>query len=209
MEFDLSNFSESETYSLLTQTIIPRPIAWVLSENTLASSNDVKSFNLAPFSFFNGIASKPALFMFSVGAWDVSGKTKDTLANIRNSKKFTVGIPSYSQNETVQKTSTQLPYGTSEVDMYGVNTTEWDWPTPLITECSINFACTYSMELNPQSSTQIVVFAEISKIEISDKVIGRDEKDRLTVDPILVDPLLRLGSGYYGKLGSTKKVVLE
>jgi hypothetical protein len=65
------------------------------------------------------------------------------------------------------------------------------------------------MELNPKSSTQIVVFAEISKIEISDKVIGRDEKDRLTVDPILVDPLLRLGSGYYGKLGSTKKVVLE
>jgi flavin reductase (DIM6/NTAB) family NADH-FMN oxidoreductase RutF len=147
--------------------------------------------------------------MFSVGAWDVSGKTKDTLANIRESKKFTVGIPSYSQNEAVQKTSTRLPYGASEVDMYGISTTEWDWPTPFITDCSINFACTYSMELNPKNSTQVVVFAEISKIEISDKVIGRDEKDRLTVDPMLVDPLLRLGSGFYGKLGSTKKVVLE
>lgn len=209
MEFDLSDFSESETYSLLTQTIIPRPIAWVLSENTLLSGNDGKSFNLAPFSFFNGIASRPALFMFSIGAWDVSGKTKDTLANIRESKKFTVGIPSYSQNEAVQKTSTRLPYGASEVDMYGVSITDWDWPTPLITDCSINFACTYSVELNPENSTQIVVFAKISKIEISDKVIGRDEKDRLTIDPMLVDPLLRLGSGFYGRLGSTKKVVLE
>jgi flavin reductase (DIM6/NTAB) family NADH-FMN oxidoreductase RutF len=209
MEFDLANFSESETYFLLTQTIIPRPIAWVLSENSPTSDSDGKSFNLAPFSFFNGIASNPALLMFSIGAWDVEGKNKDTLVNLRSSKKFTLGIPSYSQNEAVQKSAARLPYGASEVDLYRISTTEWDWPTPLISECSINFACTYSMEVNPQGSTQIVVFAEISKIEIAERVLGKDEKGRVMVDPILVDPLLRLGSGFYGKLGSTKKVILE
>jgi flavin reductase (DIM6/NTAB) family NADH-FMN oxidoreductase RutF len=205
MEFNLANFSERETYALLTQTIIPRPIAWVLSENILITETQEQSFNLAPFSFFNGIAAKPALIMLSIGAWDDDGKTKDTLVNIRKLNSFTIGIPSYSQDEAVQMSAVGLPYGVSELELNNIPTSKWEWPTPLIAECPINFACTYKMEVNPEGSTQTVVFAEISKINISDAVIGHDEKGRISVNPVLVDPLLRLGNGVYGKLGSTKK----
>ena len=39
--------------------IVPRPIAWI---TTLSADGVV---NLAPFSFFNGIASDPPMVMFS------------------------------------------------------------------------------------------------------------------------------------------------
>jgi len=79
MEIDLAPLSEADTYALLTQTIIPRPIAWVLTDNATSQEND---WNLAPFSFFNGISSEPPMVMFSVGSWDVAGRTKDTLAPV-------------------------------------------------------------------------------------------------------------------------------
>ena len=56
MEIDLSPLSEAQTYALLTQTIIPRPIAWALTDNSTPGDSP---WNLAPFSFFNGISSKP------------------------------------------------------------------------------------------------------------------------------------------------------
>ena len=71
----------------MVQTIIPRPIAWVLTRNdskkrckqdpvevknneVLEVSNeriDQDDFNLAPYSFFTGICSDPPLVMISAG----------------------------------------------------------------------------------------------------------------------------------------------
>ena len=85
MEIELGPLSERETYAILTQTILPRPIAWVLTDNSLPGD---ARWNLAPFSFFNGISSEPPMVMFSVGSWDVPGRVKDSLLKIkeRNNK---------------------------------------------------------------------------------------------------------------------------
>jgi len=45
MQIDPSRYSASENYRLLTNLVVPRPIAWVTSLN----ANGV--INLAPFSF--------------------------------------------------------------------------------------------------------------------------------------------------------------
>jgi len=199
MEIYLDPLSEKETYALLTQTIIPRPIAWVLTDNSLTGE---ARWNLAPFSFFNGISSNPPMVMFSIGSWDVSGKVKDTLANARKNKSFTIGIASAHQVEKVQQTATELPPGVSEVTEYGMTVSTWDWPTPLIDGCKINFACTLAKEVHIEESSQILIFARISKIWVDDNAITKDDKDRMVIDPAIVDPLLRLGAGKYGNLGS-------
>lgn len=206
MELNLENLGERETYSLLTQTIIPRPIAWVLSQNTEITGQNSPTFNLAPFSFFNGAAAKPPLIMISVGSWDVNGRVKDTLINIRERKSFTVAIPSFEMNPLVQDSAAEFAYGESEIDNLGIELTEWDWFTPKISNCSVNFACTLKMELEPEGSSQTLIFAEISKIDVSDRVVITDEKDRIAIDPLLVDPLLRLGSGKYGRLGTVESI---
>lgn len=199
MEIDLGLLSEKETYAMLTQTIIPRPIAWALTQN---SAKSPQPWNVAPFSFFNGISSKPPMVMFSVGSWDVSGKVKDTLANLRENKQFTIGIASSNQVKHVQETAIELPYGHSEINEFNIPIADWDWPTPRIKECKINFACTIAREVKIDDSSQILVFAKITKIYVADEAIVKDAKDRINIDPEVVDPLLRLGAGKYGKMGA-------
>ena len=198
MEIDLGPLSERDTYALLTQAIIPRPIAWVLTDNSLERN---AKWNLAPLSFFNGIAANPPMVMFSIGSWDVLGRTKDTLINIRNNPDFTIGIANQSQENQVQQSSTDLPFGVSEVQEYGISVTEWNWKTPLIDGCRVNFACTLSKEVRIDESSQVLIFARISKIWVADEAVSKDSKDRIVIDAKVIDPLLRLGAGKYGKLG--------
>ncbi|MBF0322089.1 MAG: hypothetical protein HQL62_03935, partial [Magnetococcales bacterium] len=49
MEIDLRGLSANQVYHHMNQTLVPRPIAWVLTENASGS------LNLAPFSYFNGV----------------------------------------------------------------------------------------------------------------------------------------------------------
>ena len=53
MYVDISQLDPQQIYITLTQTVIPRPIAWVLSENANGS------LNLAPYSFLNAVSSEP------------------------------------------------------------------------------------------------------------------------------------------------------
>jgi len=60
----------NENYKLMAQTILPRPIAWVVTEN-----NGV--VNIAPFSYFIGLSSEPASVLISVGH-KADGTPKDS-----------------------------------------------------------------------------------------------------------------------------------
>ena len=53
MQIDPALHSSAANYKLLTNLVVPRPIAWV---STLSPDGVV---NLAPFSFFNAIGSEP------------------------------------------------------------------------------------------------------------------------------------------------------
>ena len=46
MNIDLTELSQNQVYHTMTQTVVPRPIAWVLSEH------ENGKLNLAPFSYF-------------------------------------------------------------------------------------------------------------------------------------------------------------
>ena len=70
MILDLDQLSPSQTYFQMIQTLIPRPIAWVLSEHANGS------LNLAPFSSFTAVGAEPRsralLCGFGVGlSWGV------------------------------------------------------------------------------------------------------------------------------------------
>jgi flavin reductase (DIM6/NTAB) family NADH-FMN oxidoreductase RutF len=142
------------------------------------------------------------MFMFSVGSWDVSGNAKDSLVNIQEKSSFTIGIANQHQVKHVQQSAISLDHGVSEITQFGISVTSWQWPTPLIDGCRINFACTLSKEVKIEESSQILIFAKISKIWVADEAVSKDEKDRIVIDPEKVDPLLRLGGGKYGTLGS-------
>ena len=81
---DFDKIESKERYKLMAGNIIPRPIAWIVTEN-----NGV--LNVAPFSYFTGISSKPPLLMVSIGRKKPTiDEPKDTYKNICETKKATV-----------------------------------------------------------------------------------------------------------------------
>ena len=100
MLFNLKNNNLNEKYKLMSQTIIPRPIAWVVTE-------DEGVVNIAPFSYFIGLSSEPASVLISVGH-KADGTPKDTLANIRKHQKCTICMVSEEHLEKMHFSSKGL-----------------------------------------------------------------------------------------------------
>ncbi|ARN73736.1 flavin reductase family protein [Oceanicoccus sagamiensis] len=194
MHFDLSELSPSRVYYTMIQTLVPRPVAWVLSDN----GND--SFNLAPFSYFNGVASDPPLIMLSVGK-KPDGSLKDTRNNIIERSEFVIHIAHREMAPQVTETSRVLAAGESELDSTGLETVAFgDFRLPRLKDCRVALACErYRVEdITP---TQAMILGEVKAIYVDDAVITEDEKGRAKIHADKIDPITRLGGDEYGLFG--------
>ncbi|MFO0657635.1 MAG: flavin reductase family protein [Polyangia bacterium] len=106
-QIDPAALTPRKMYRLLIGLVTPRPIAWV---GTISPQGIP---NLAPFSFFNGVAANPPTLVFSVSTRR-DGSHKDTLRNIMAIPEFTVSTVSYSHAEQMNATAAELPYNESE-----------------------------------------------------------------------------------------------
>lgn len=200
MELDFSLLSPNQVYHTLIQSIVPRPIAWVLSENA------DKSLNLAPFSYFTAIASDPPLIMFSVGKRPDSGDKKDTLINVTNNKQFVVHIASQSLANEVAVSSSPLKYGQSEVSEIGLDTENFNnFNLPRINLAKIALACELYEIKEIGNKPMALVFGEIKHAYISNEIATSDGI-RTTIDATKLDPLVRLGGDDYAGISQHFRV---
>ncbi len=202
MILQLDQFKASQRYYLMSQTLVPRPIAWVLSEN--ATGN----YNLAPFSYFNAICSAPPLIMLSIGK-KADGSDKDTRRNIIERKHFTVHIASTRSLEALNKSASPLEENDSELDAFDLATTNFDgFALPRLTDCKIAYACKLHDVHILGKVEQAVIYGEIQSIYIDDSVASEDEKGRTKVDVEKLQPVSRLGASEYlqpGKVATLKR----
>ena len=208
MIVDLQQQNATAIYHLMTQTLIPRPVAWVLSEHELGH------FNLAPFSYFTAVSSAPPLLMFSVGNKS-QNVGKDTKVNIAKNPYFVVHIAPQSLAREVTETSRTLPAEQSELTDLGLATVPFEgFPLPRLESCAIAFGCKLHALQDVPGAPQTLVFGEIERIFIDDRVsdIQRKQKsnsdvsERIIVDALKVQPLARLGADQYGCLGSILEI---
>jgi len=194
MQLNFSDFSANQGYHLMTQTIIPRPIAWVLTDSGDAS------YNLAPFSYFTAVSSKPALLMISVGK-KPNGDNKDTLTNILKNKKMVIHIASDDQADIVTQTAATLAHGESELANAGLTTTAFDdFSLPRLTQCDIAYGCELYEIKEIGDAPQTLIFVEVKQLYINDTVVSKDAKERLNIAADKVKPLARLGGGEYASI---------
>lgn len=194
MQVDFSQFSVNERYHLMTQTIIPRPIAWALTD----SENG--SYNLAPFSYFTAVSSDPALLMLSVGKKS-NGENKDTLTNILNNKKMVIHIASVDHAELVTQTAKTLAHGVSELADTGLTTTLFEnFSLPRLSDCELAFGCELYDTKQLGEAQQTLIFVEVKQLYINERVVTRDANNRLLIDALKVAPLARLGGGEYAPI---------
>ena len=98
---------------LIFNTVVPRPIAWI----TTVSKEGV--VNLAPFSFYNAITTKPPLLFVSVGKRK-DGSLKDTSRNILETKEFVVNVVSEEFLDKMHLSGRDFPQGVSEAEELSV-----------------------------------------------------------------------------------------
>ncbi|MEO0443025.1 MAG: flavin reductase family protein [Pseudomonadota bacterium] len=193
MIVNFADIAPSTRYHLLTQTIIPRPIAWVLSEN------DDQSLNLAPFSFFNAMCSDPPLMVLSVGK-KPDGEIKDTRRNILSGRDFLIHIAHVDQADMLNKSAAALDYGESELEANDLALAKFEGcPIPRLAQCNIAYQCSVFdvHEIGPNQ--QAMIYAEVKQLYLNDAVFN-EENNRFIIDPEQINPLTRLGGSYYAAL---------
>lgn len=102
--------------------VAPRPIGWV---TTLDAAGRV---NLAPFSYFQAVADRPDVVMFSVasaseqrdGAGVITARRKDSDTNAVATGEFVCNLVSRELRESMNLTSATLPPGDSEASAAGL-----------------------------------------------------------------------------------------
>jgi len=184
MLVDYNDKELTQKYQLMAQTIIPRPIAWIVTKN-----NGV--INVAPFSYFMGLSSEPATMMVSVGHKS-DGTQKDTLKNIRETKKCTICMVDEQMLEKMHFSSKEMPSSQSEADEFDIDLEDIiDDFTPMIKGVKSAFFCEFYQEMELKGSKTIPLVLEIKHQYISDEIIV--DKEKIVLD---YEPVARVGKSY-------------
>lgn len=93
--------------------VVPRPIGWISTYDQHGRPN------LAPYSFFNAVASDPACVMFSASRRE-DGSAKDSQLYAETAGAFVVNVVTYAQRDAMYKTSSPVPRGVSEFELAGL-----------------------------------------------------------------------------------------
>jgi len=185
MLIDYNNKELTQKYQLMAQTIIPRPIAWVVTK----SVDGV--VNIAPFSYFMGLSSDPATVMVSVGHKS-DGTQKDTLKNIRENKKCTICMVDEDMLRKMHFSSKELDSSKSEADEFDIELQDVaDGFVPMIKGVKSAFFCEFYQEIDLKGSKTIPLVLEIKQQYISDEIITN--KDKITIE---YNPLVRVAKSY-------------
>ncbi|QUX92464.1 flavin reductase family protein [Marinomonas sp. A3A] len=195
MRFQFDQLSGNQRYHLITQTITPRPIAWIMTKN------ENETFNLAPFSYFAPISSDPALLMVSIGN-KTTDVAKDTKFNLLREKECVLHIPSGALVSAVNESSATLSYGESELPKTRLSLTDFTETLPRIAEAKVAIHCKLFDIHTLGNASFNAVYLEILDLYVDEDLVT-EEESRIFIDNKKLNPLSRLGGDDYALLGET------
>lgn len=164
MLFDFATLPAGIGYKLMVSTITPRPIAWVVSQDTSGV------LNAAPYSFFNAFSSDPPVIGIGVGR-RTSGGAKDTRANIAATGEFVVNLVSEATAPAMNVTAIEFPPGVDELSEAGLSTcASTRVKPPRIAESPVAFECALLqvVELGPHNG---LVLGRVLALHIRDEAV--------------------------------------
>jgi len=179
-----------DIYKLMIGSIVPRPIALV----STVSHDGIR--NLAPFSFFTGISSKPTMICFCPGPRPAGGARKDTLENISRTKEFVVNIVSEEIAEAMNLTAGEYPPDADEFAIAGLTAIPSDLVRPpRVAESHVNMECRLylSIEFSELPGGGNLVIGEVLRFHVDDRIV-----ENFKIDPDKLRAVGRMGgpTGY-------------
>ncbi|MDG1118318.1 MAG: flavin reductase family protein [Flavimaricola sp.] len=171
--------------------VTPRPIGWISTRG--ADGQD----NLAPYSFFNAVAYEPPQVMFaSTSAKPDRDGTKDSVANIRDTKVFCVNVVEYAQRDVMNTTSGPWPRETDEFDKAGIERTDCETiACSRVANAPASLECKLTRIVQLPGAANFVVFGEVIGVHMRDDCLVDG-----TFDVTTFQPLTRLGYRDYSRI---------
>ena len=200
MIFDQNEIPFQETHKLMIGSIVPRPIAFVSTQSKNGKNN------VAPFSYFNGVCSKPPTIMFAPARRGWDGEEKDTLINIRDTEEFVVNIVSESFAEKMVMCATDFDSDVDEFEISGLNTADSQKiKPPRVEEAKISFECKLNqiVEIGDGSAgSGFVVIGTIVLFHLDDNIY---DNGRILLNQL--EPLGRIAGNWYTRSTDTLEIV--
>ncbi len=188
MKIDLTSLDWKEAHDLLVSAVLPRPIAFV---STIGEDG---VYNLAPFSYFAVLSTKPAVVGIGIGR-KRDGRKKDTQANIEFAQDFVINIVTESMAKAMNQASGEYPSHVDEFKETGLTPAQSDLiRSPRVIESPVNMECRL---------IQILEFGEPPRISsfIIGEMIRVHVKDEVWVDGVVKADQLkaigRMGEDFY------------
>lgn len=168
--------------------VVPRPIAWI---STIDAEGHI---NLAPFSYFNAIATDPPMVMFSAGG---EARAKDTPENIKSTGDFVVNIVPEHLFSQMTQTAEALDAQVDETEAVGIETRPSRLvKPPCVAESPVNLECRMyrcvELPRDAHGHANTAVIGEVIGIHIRDHLYPQG---RLQVAEM--KPMARLGYDEY------------
>lgn len=166
--------------------VIPRPIGWI----STVSPEGVP--NLAPYSFFNGVAGDPPMVMFASGMRSADAP-KDSIHNAEQTGEFTCSMVSFDLKEIMNDTSAAYDAAVDEAGHLGIEMEPSELVKPMrVKAAPIHMECTYfdTMELpkDRNGAGNAICVGRVVGVHIRDDFL----KDGF-VDVEKIRPVARLG----------------
>lgn len=176
------------TRSPFKSLIVPRPIGWI----STISKDGIG--NLAPYSFFNGIAEDPPMVQFCPNGSHVEGGAKDSLQNVEDTGEFVFNMVGYELTEAMNISSGPVPKNQDEMELAGLAAAPCEVvKAPRVRDAAASFECkhlqTVQLPSGQNGSENSLVIGQVVGIHVRDDVITEDG----LVDVLKIQPLARLG----------------
>ncbi|MBV9558642.1 MAG: flavin reductase family protein [Pseudolabrys sp.] len=108
MFYDTRDNSRTLPHDPFKAIMAPRPIGWITS---MSAKGEI---NLAPYSYFNGVLSRPNLVMFSSEGY------KDSVRNIEETGEFVCNLATWDLRDAMNSTSAPVARGVNEMERAGL-----------------------------------------------------------------------------------------
>ncbi|MCA8250426.1 flavin reductase family protein [Burkholderia multivorans] len=193
MWFDLSQLPPRDGYKLLSSTIVPRPIAWVVSADADGR------LNAAPFSFFNLFCDDPPVIC--LGVMGRAGQPKDTAANIRARGEFVVNLVPERLAHQMNTTACEYEHGVDELEVAGLATAPCRTiAVPRIAESPVALEC-IPMQYIELGNGRMLIAARVRSVYVDDAAVL--DRDRCYIDTPALGLVARMhGRGEYARTSS-------
>jgi flavin reductase (DIM6/NTAB) family NADH-FMN oxidoreductase RutF len=194
IEFDPRAHSPLKSQSMMSQLVVPRPIAMI------STANEHGVANVAPYSYFMAITGKPMLIAVSMGmVRDRDGEEKHTFANAHRSGDFVVNVTTQRFRDHIEEVGKEYPAGVNEADVVGWNMMpSVKVSSPKVAEAPAHLECEIRQvidlgEPDVAYSGVHLVIAEVVWVTMDESVCSPD----LRIDPIALAPVGRMGYPYF------------